>query len=61
VNYSPLPHGASGWLDEVILGAEVVLVLALIVMFFRSRLRKRVPPDDHSTEAGTAPTGPEPR
>jgi len=54
VNYSPLLHGASGWLDEVILGAEVVLVLALIVMFFRSRMRKPVPPVD--TPANNADT-----
>ncbi|MEP7199633.1 MAG: hypothetical protein ABI874_07440 [Chloroflexota bacterium] len=41
---SPLLHGVSGIFDEIILGAEVVLVLALIVAFVRSRRRKPDPP-----------------
>jgi hypothetical protein len=61
VNYSPLLHGAGGPFDEVILGAEVILVIALIIMFFRSRTRKPAPPADHSTEHSSNPAGPEPR
>jgi hypothetical protein len=39
----PLAHGASGIFDEIILGAEGLLLFILIIAFFRSRGRKPQP------------------
>ena len=60
MNFSPLLHGAAGPFDEIILAAEGVLVLALIIMFFRSRGRKPAPPADRPAETAGKTTGTEP-
>jgi hypothetical protein len=49
VHFIPLAHGASGIFDEIILGAEGLLLFILIIAFFRSRGRKPQPPADASS------------
>lgn len=47
MHFSPLLHGSAGILDEIILVAEAVLVLALLVTFLKSRTRRKTnPPAD---------------
>jgi hypothetical protein len=42
----PLAHGGSGIFDELLLGAEGLLLFILMIAFFRSRGRRSPPPVD---------------
>ena len=53
----PLAHGTSGIFDEILLGAEGLLLFVLIIAFFRSRGR-RPPPADADVVAGEAELSP---
>jgi hypothetical protein len=59
MHFAPLPHGSSGWFDEIILVAEAALVVALAIMYIRSRGHKPVPPGESPVESSNPPVNTE--
>jgi hypothetical protein len=49
MHFSPILHGSLGILDELIIVVQAALVVALLVAFVRSRLKRRTAAPDEST------------
>ncbi len=53
MHFSPLLHGSFGILDEVLIAAQAVLLIALLVSFVRARRKRKAQTSDESSHSAT--------